>query len=840
MNPLKCAFGVMSGKFLGFVVRHRGIEIDQSKIDAIMKIPPPKNIHELKSLQGKLAYIRRFISNLAGRCHPFHRLMKKDTPFEWDESCQNALESIKKYLSQPPVLMAPIQGRPLILYVAAQEGSLGVLLAQENDNGKEGALYYLSRTLTGAELNYSPIEKICLALIFALQKLRHYLLAHSVRLISRADPLKYIMSKPVLTGRLAKWALMLQEFEITYVPQKAIKGQALADFLADHPVPNDWEISDDLPDEEVMTVNVSPPWEMYFDGSATKNGAGAGVVFITSDGDVVPYAFTLTQLCSNNMAEYQALILGLEMAIKNEVHTLRVFGDSKLVVSQLLTEYEVRKSELVPYHRYATALAESFAEFSITHVPRKENAQANALASLASSLTSVDKKVGINLSQTWAVPPVLEEEGYDELATVYDIEEEDWRQPIIDFLEHGRLPSDPRQKADVRRRAPRFIHFKDALYRRSFEGVFLRCLGKQEASKAIEEAHSGICGAHQSGPKLHFRIKRMGYYWPTMVKDCMDYAKKCQACQYHANFIHQAPEPLHPTVASWPFEAWGLDVVGPITPKSSKGHSYILAATDYFSKWAEAAPFREVKKETVIDFIKNNILFRYGIPRYIITDNGKNFSNKAMDKFCGQFKFKQYNSSMYYAAANGLAEAFNKTLCNLLKKVVGKGKKDWNERVGEALWAYRTTFRTATQMTPYSLVYGVEAVLPLESQIPSLRIAIQEGLTQEENARLRLEELEALDEKRLEAQQRIECYQARMSKSFNKKVRPRSFQVGDLVLAVRRPIIITHKTGSKFVPKWDGPYIVQEVYTGGAYKIVDQDGVRVGPINGKYLKKYYA
>ncbi|XP_057808474.1 uncharacterized protein LOC131022951 [Salvia miltiorrhiza] len=106
------------------------------------------------------------------------------------------------------------------------------------------------------------------------------------------------------------------------------------------------------------------------------------------------------------------------------------------------------------------------------------------------------------------------------------------------------------------------------------------------------------------------------------------------------------------------------------------------------------------------------------------------------------------------------AEAFNKTLRNLLKKVVAKTKRDWHERIGEALWAYRTTRRTPTQATPYSLVYGVEVVIPLEQQIPSLRIAIQEGLIEEENARLRLEELEVLDENRLEGQQRLECYQA--------------------------------------------------------------------------------
>ncbi|CAL8988475.1 unnamed protein product, partial [Prunus brigantina] len=673
------------------------------------------------------------------------------------------------------------------LYIAAQERSIGALLAQENESHKERALYYLSRTLTGPELNYTPIEKTCLSLVFAIQKLRHYMQAFTIHLIARADPVRYVMSKPVLTGRLAKWALLLNQYEIIYTPAKAVKGQAVADFLADHPIPADWEISDDLPDEQVFFVDVSPTWMMFFDGSARKDGAGAGVVFMSPERHVLPYSFSLSELCSNNVAEYQALIMGLQMAIEMKISSLEVYGDSMLVINQLLTHYEVRKDDLIPYHQMATQLLERFDFVTLEHVPRKDNQMADALANLAATLAlTKDEAVNLPVCQRWVVPLTLgaSQEGVNVISE--------------------------------RRRAPRFIYYKEILYRRSFEGLFLRCLGKEDASKAMEEAHSGICGAHQSGPKLHFQIKRMGYYWPTMVKDCMDYVKKCQACQFHANFIHQPPEPLHPTIASWPFDAWGLDVVGPIAPKSSDGHSYILAATDYFSKWTEAVPLKEVKKENVVNFIKVNIIYRY------------------------QFGFKQRNSSMYSAPANGLVEAFNKTLCNLLKKVVGRTKKDWHERTNEALWAYRTTYRTPTQATPYSLVYGVEAVLPLESQIPSLRMAVQEGLTDEENAKLRPQELEALDEKRLEAQQRLECYQARLSNAFNKKVRPRSFQVGDLVLALRRPIITTHKTGSKFTSKWDGPYIVQEVYTSGAYKIIAEDGLRVGPINGKFLKRYYA
>ncbi|XP_070005689.1 uncharacterized protein [Nicotiana sylvestris] len=263
--------------------------------------------------------------------------------------------------------------------------------------------------ITQNELNYSPIEKLCLALVFSIQNLKHYFQAHVVHLVSKANPIKFMMSNPVLSDRLARWYLQFQQFEILYIPQKAVKGQALADFLADHPIPDDWELTDELPNEDAMVVKAQPPWKMYFDGAAHRGGAGAGVVFVTSQ------------------------------------------------------------------------------------------------------------------------------------------------------------------------------------------------------------------------------------------------------------------------------------------------------------------------------------------------------ANRLMNKICELFGFNQRNSSAYNAATNGLAEAFNKTLCNLLKKVVSKYKRDWQDLMEEALWAYMTTHYTPTQATHYALVYGVEVVLPLERKIPSSRLAIQEGITDKENARLRLEELEALDEKRLEA-----------------------------------------------------------------------------------------
>ncbi|KAK4404346.1 hypothetical protein Sango_0803200 [Sesamum angolense] len=475
--------------------------------------------------------------------------------------------------------------------------------------------------MTPNELKYSPIENLCLALIFSIQKLKHYFQSHSIHLVSKANPLKYVMAKPVLSDRLARWYLQLQQFEITYVPQKAVKGQVLADFLADHPMPAEWDLSDDLPDEDVLVIEVTPPWKMYFDGGSHKEGVGAGVVFVTSEGEVLPYSFTLTRNCSNNVAEYQALILGLEIAVDAKQLPLKVYGDSQLVTDGMTKRCRTRIST------------------------KKDNKQADALAKLASTLSMTDKEARIPICKSWVIPPIFSDDEDDMLQEeenvmeVFKVKEEDWRQPLVDYLKYGKLPKDLRWRTDTRGRAVRFIYYKGTLYRQSFKGLFLRCLSDNEKVQAMEETHSGVCGAHQSGPKLHFRIKRMGYYWPTIVKDCMDYARRY--------------------------------VVGPLT-KSSGGHLYILAATDYFSKWAEAVPIKEVKKENVADFIRTHIIYRYGVPRYIITDNGKPFCNSK----CQKFDFKQRNSSMYYAAANGLAEAFNKILCSLVKKVVAKSKRD--------------------------------------------------------------------------------------------------------------------------------------------------------------------
>ncbi|XP_020254134.1 uncharacterized protein LOC109831208 [Asparagus officinalis] len=374
----------------------------------------------------------------------------------------------------------------------------------------------------------------------------------------------------------------------------AVKGRTISDLMANHPLKEKAELYQDIPDEtyEANVIFREQVWQLYFDGATSTSStgrviAGVVVVFISPQNHILSHAVSLTEPCSNNVAEYNTLLVSLDIAKQLGVKHLETYGDSQLIVNQMKGEYEVRNEYLIPYLTVAIALADSFEGFYIDHIPRLKNTYADALASLAATLALPE-------STTQQINAVEEEPAM--------LEPKDWRFLIIDYVLYSLLPEDIKERESIRRRAPRFYYDSQSqtLYRKSYDGLLLRCLSNREAKEALEEAHDGICGAHQSGPKLWDQLCRLGYYWPNMVQDAVAYAKRFHACQIHVNYMHRPPEHLHLSTTSWPFETWVMDIVGPVTPPSSKGHRFILAITDYFSKWAETIPLREVKTTLAI------------------------------------------------------------------------------------------------------------------------------------------------------------------------------------------------------------------------------------------------
>ncbi|PKI77644.1 hypothetical protein CRG98_001982 [Punica granatum] len=336
LNPTKCTFGVKSGKLLGFIVSEKGIEVDPDRVKAIMELPPPSTVREVRNFLGRLNYIARFIANLTDKCQPLFCLLRKKTAVEWDDECQKAFDTVKAYLIQSSVLVPPSPDRPLILYLTVRQQSIGCMLGQkDNSTHAERTIYYLSNEFTERESNYPEIEKMCCALVWVMQKLQQYTLYHTIRLLSKTDPLKYLLSSPSSMRNIAKWRCQLTEYNIEYVSRTSVKGQAIANHLAKFPIDDDTPINSDFPDEGILQLNdeeESPRWKMYFDGAVNSTGSGIGAVLISPEGLYFSVAAKIHFPCTNNIAEYEACILTLQAAVDLKVKELKVFGDSMLTI----------------------------------------------------------------------------------------------------------------------------------------------------------------------------------------------------------------------------------------------------------------------------------------------------------------------------------------------------------------------------------------------------------------------------------------------------------------------------------------------------------------------------
>ena len=282
--------------------------------------------------------------------------------------------------------------------------------------------------------------------------------------------------------------------------------------------------------------------------------------------------------------------------------------------------------------------------------------------------------------------------------------------------------------------------------------------------------------------------------------------------------------------------------MGPVNPPS-RGYIWILVAKEYFTKWAEAIPLHKAIGGALSNFIKENIIVRFGVPHRIISDNGMPFVNSKVRKMLEFYQIKHHRSSPYYPQGNGQAEVTNKTLIKIISKMSQEYTEGWATHLPDTLWAYQNSLKSTTGFSPFSLVYKTKVMSPAEVITPFLRV-MQIGKKEKEKevfAAKRCEDLEGLDEKREEAQERSHRYRQRMTKTYGRMTRERVFSEGQLILKAADHVRRGMAKPSKFSPKWEGPLVIKEAHANGFYHLAQINGKNLmDPINGKWLKRYYA
>jgi ribonuclease HI len=468
------------------------------------------------------------------------------------------------------VLKVPQVGVPFRLYIAAKDKVIGSILTQETE-GKEHVVTYLSRRLVDAKTRYTFIEKLCLCLFYACTKYRCYLLSSHCTVFGQTDVIKYMLQNSIMSGRIGKWAYALIEYGLAYEPLKSMKSQVVADFIVEHRI-------DDTHKLDISYLTVTP-WILYFDGSVRNEGQGIGIVLVSPSNVSFDFSSRLKTYCTNNQAEYEALLFGLEMLSCMGVKHVRAFGDSQLVVQQVLEEYQCFDGTLNSYLEQCWGIFHSFDEFSIRHINRVENHRANNLAQDASCYRIKRGKFHNTknlITNTGSIPQVADRpgEGFGPFGVARKVlligsagneaDASDWRTPIINYLRNPSVRTD----RNVRRTNFKYVLMSDELYRRTVNDILLKCLGPGDAILAMADVHEGICGTHQSTPKMKCLLRRSDFYWPNMIADCFKYYKGCQVCQKFGELQLVPAAELHPIIKPWPFRGWGLDFIGENHPSS--------------------------------------------------------------------------------------------------------------------------------------------------------------------------------------------------------------------------------------------------------------------------------
>eukprot|EP00253_Pinus_taeda_P027084 PITA_27084 len=260
LSPEKCEFLMIEGTVLGHIISRQGLQVDPNKIAILKKVPPPQKVRDVRSFLGLVGYYRRFIKDFSKLASPLFGLLAKDVEFKWTDHCQRAMNELKDKLVSAPILRGPNWALPFHIHTDASNKAIGAALGQV-DEKLPYAIYFVSKNLSKAEMNYTVTEKEFLAVVHSLNKFRHYITGYRTFVHTDHAAIRYLMNKPDVNARIIIWLLLLQQFDLTTV-DKPGKENVVADFLSrlDLPAGEEGTVDDQMPDEHLFSISILSPW----------------------------------------------------------------------------------------------------------------------------------------------------------------------------------------------------------------------------------------------------------------------------------------------------------------------------------------------------------------------------------------------------------------------------------------------------------------------------------------------------------------------------------------------------------------------------------------------------